>query len=150
VLVLDDGTSLYDSHVIVEYLDSIGPEAKRLIPASGPDRFRVLRREALCDGILEAAILVFYERQSRPKELHWNDWLLGQTQKALQGLDALDQEAASFGRNVDLGLISAGVTLGWLEFRGVLGDLRPKRQRLFDWYDVFRQRPSMLATVPKG
>ena len=60
-LILEDGSALYDSAVICDYLDTLhaGP---RLVPASGPLRFRALRQQALCDGILEAAILVFYER----------------------------------------------------------------------------------------
>src|SRR6185369_16272202 len=69
-LILDDGSALYDSPVIVEYLDSLHG-APRLVPASGPARWRVLRQQALCDGILDAAILVFYERATRPAELHW-------------------------------------------------------------------------------
>jgi glutathione S-transferase len=182
-LVLDDGTALYDSPVICEYLDTLhaGP---KLVPASGPARFRVLRLQALCDGILEAAILVFYERSQRPPALHWAPWLDGQAQKARQGLDELEREAASFelpasfgppasggpppGRaapgttapgamtsrsdderaGVDLAQICAGVTIGWLELRGVLGDVRAGRPKLSAWYDAFRERPSMRATEP--
>jgi glutathione S-transferase len=166
-LVLDDGTALYDSPVICEYLDTLhaGP---KLVPASGPARFRVLRLQALCDGILEAAILVFYERSQRPPAMHWGPWLDGQAQKARQGLDELEREAASFGpqapgalapgavtstsdderAGVDLAQICAGVTIGWLELRGVLGDIRAGRPKLGAWYDAFRTRPSMRATVP--
>jgi glutathione S-transferase len=108
----------------------------------------VLRREALADGVLDAAILVFYERHSRPSELHWSDWLEGQSQKALQGLDALEREVASFAGRVDLGTISAAVALGWLDFRGVLGDLWATRPALASWYRGFAERSSMRATVP--
>ena len=146
-LLLDDGSALYDSGVICDYLDTLhaGP---RLVPASGPARFRVLRQQALCDGILEAVILVFYERTMRPAELQWPAWLDGQAEKATQGLDALEREAPSFGAEVDLGQISAGVTLGWLELRGVLGDVRVGRPALATWYEAFRARPSMTATEP--
>lgn len=146
-LLLDDGSALYDSGVICDYLDTLhaGP---RLVPASGPARFRVLRQQALCDGILEAVILVFYERTMRPAELQWPAWLDGQAEKATQGLDALEREAPSFGAEVDLGQISAGVTLGWLELRGVLGDVRVGRPALATWYEAFRARPSMAATEP--
>ena len=150
-LELDDGSTLYDSHVICEYLDSVRPDASApgLLAASGPERFRALRQEALADGILDAAILVFYERATRPKELWWPAWIEGQTEKALQGVDALASEAAGFGDRVDLGTISAAITLGWLEFRAPLGELRPGREALFAWYDRFCERPSMKATAPK-
>lgn len=146
-LILEDGSSLYDSAVICEYLDSIG--GKKLIPDSGPDRFRVLRVHALCDGILEAAIQVFYEKQHRPKELQWEPWITGQAEKANQGLDALEREAEHF-RSIDLGQVAAAVTIGWLEFRNVLGDLRPTRPKLSVWYDAIRARPSMKATEPRA
>lgn len=145
-LVLDDGESLYDSPVICEYLETLSE--KRLVPASGIERFRVLRRQALADGILDASVLAFYERANRPEALWWAPWIDGQTEKATQGLDALEREAATFGDAVDLGLVSVGCALGWLEFRNVHGDVRSARPSLFAWYDRFRQRPSMAATEP--
>jgi glutathione S-transferase len=147
VLVTDEGEGIYDSPVICEYLAALAPH-RALVPAAGSERWRVLRVQALCDGVLDAAILVFYERSHRPKELWWPAWLDGQTEKALQGLDALEREAAHFGDAVDLGQIAAGVTLGWLEFRDVFGDQRSARPALNGWYERFRQRPSMKATEP--
>ncbi len=149
VLVLDDGTSIYDSAVICEYLDSLH-DGEKIIPASGTERWRALRQQALSDGILEAGVVVFYERTMRPKELQWEAWLAGQTQKATQGLDALEREAAHFTDRVDIGLVCIGAMLGWLEFRKPFGDLRAGRPKLFAWYDRFAQRPSMTATAPHG
>ncbi len=149
VLVLDDGTSIYDSAVICEYLDSLH-DGENIIPASGTERWRALRQQALSDGILEAGVVVFYERTMRPKELQWEAWLAGQTQKATQGLDALEREAAHFTDRVDIGLVCIGAMLGWLEFRKPFGDLRAGRPKLFAWYDRFAQRPSMTATAPHG
>ncbi len=146
-LVTDDGDSLYDSPVICEYLNTLAPE-RPLVPASGHDRWRVLRVQALCDGVLDASILTFYERAQRPKELWWPAWIDGQTQKARQGLDALEAEVARFGDEVDLAQICAGVALGWIEFRDVLGDIRATRPKLAAWYERFRARPSMRATEP--
>ena len=140
---------LYDSSVICEYLDSLHG-GKKVIPASGPERWRVLRTQALTDGILDAAILVFYEVNHRPAELHWSPWLEGQREKTQQGLDALEKEVAHFGDDVDLAQICAGITIGWLEFRNVVGDIRSTRPGLFGWYDGFRKRPSMALTEPKG
>ena len=156
-LVLDDGTTLYDSPVLCEYLESLreveptaGSHVERLTPRSSPSRFRVLKNQALADGVLDAAILVFYERSQRPKELHWEAWLSGQTEKVMQGLDALDAEADSFSSTPDVGQIAAACTLGWLEFRDVFGDIRATRPKLTRWYETFAQRPSMKATEPKA
>lgn len=146
-LVLEDGSTLYDSPVICEYLATLAPE-RALVASSGPERWRVLRLQALCDGVLDAGILHFYEKAHRPSNLWWDPWLEGQREKALQGLDALESEVAHFGKSVDLAQICAGVTLGWLEFRNVFGDIRANRRKLFHWYDEFAKRPSMAETVP--
>ena len=148
-LVADDGSVIYDSHVIVEYLAHLGGNAT-IVPPPGPDRWTTLRRHALADGVLEAAVLVFYEQVNRPKELWWQPWLDGQRKKALLGLDALESEAATFGEAFDLGQIAIACTLGWLEFRHVLGDLRATRPALFRWYDRVLARPSMQATLPRA
>jgi glutathione S-transferase len=146
-LVTDEGDGLYDSRVICEYLGSLST-GRPLVPAEGAARWRVLRVQALCDGVLDASILVFYERTQRPKELWWPAWLDGQTEKAHQGLDALEHEVNHFGDAIDLGQIAAAVTLGWLEFRDVYGDLWATRPKLAAWYGRMRQRPSMKATEP--
>ncbi len=146
-LVTDHGVTLYDSPVICEYLDTLHG-GRKLTPASGSERFRVLRVQALCDGILDAGILVRYETVLRPKELQWRDWIAGQTEKVLQGVETLERESASFGADLSLAQICAGVTLGWLEFRKPVGDLRRRHASLFEWYASFRERPSMKATEP--
>ncbi len=146
-LVRDDGASLYDSPVICEYLDALAGGG-RLLPSAGDARWEVLRTQALADGILDAAILVFYERAQRPKELHWGLWLDGQTQKAQQGLDALEALADGFTEAPDLGQIAAACALGWLAFRAPFGDVLGSRPRLAAWYGRFAARPSMTATAP--
>jgi len=146
VLVTPDGP-LYDSPVICEYLD----RKNQLLPASGPERFRVLRLQALCDGLLDACVLVYYEKLTRPKELVWQPWIDGQTEKARQALDALEAEAESFASSdIDLAQICAGVTIGWLEFREPIGDVRGGRPKLSRWYEAFSERPSMKDTKPHG
>ena len=147
VLVTDDGETIFDSRVICEYLDTLHAGAK-LVPEARPQRWRVLRTQALGDGILEAAIQVFYERMHRPKELQWQPWLTGQLGKASQALDALEAQVDVLRGPLDLGQIAVGCTLGWLEFRDVVPAVREGRTKLFAWYDEFRERPSMKATVP--
>lgn len=157
-LILEDESVLFDSRVICEYLDTLADRGPRaLVPATsaGAARFRVLRLQALCDGILEGGIQVFYERAHRPEPLQWAPWLEGQKQKVIQGLDALEREAASFGTPsntdaIDLAQICAAVTIGWLEFREVMPDLRQQRPQLRAWYERFVARPSMQATLPRA
>ncbi len=146
-LVLEDGATLFDSRVIVEYLDSLA-DAPRLIPATGPARWDALRRQALADGILDAGILVFYERLQRPDAQQWQPWLDGQAAKVRQGLDALEALAPALGERVDAGTIAAAAALGWLDFRNPVGDFRDGRPALAAWYEGFSARPSMQATLP--
>jgi glutathione S-transferase len=148
-LITDEGEALYDSRVITEYLDQLNP-GRKLIPASGPARWRVKRLEALGDGMTDAGILVRYELAMRPPEKQWADWIAGQTAKVNQALDLLEREAASFGSEPDVGQIAVACSIGWLEFRKPCGESRPGRPQLFAWYDAFCKRPSMVATAPKG
>jgi glutathione S-transferase len=154
-LELDDGTTIYDSRVICEYLDGLHGGPKR-IPESGPARFDVLKVQALADGIVDAGILVRYEVVLRPEALRWSDWLRGQCDKVTAGLTSLEQEIPSFGPLLDLGQIAALCALGWLEFRRPLDshpdgpiDMRARFGRLFAWYDEQIRRPSLQTTLPR-
>lgn len=147
-LKLDDGTALYDSPVICDYLDALG--GHRLTPASGPERWRTLRVQALADGILDAGILLFYETTQRPAELHWPTFLASQATRVQQGLDSLEREVSAFPDAVDIGQIAAACAIGWLAFRNPVPNLRDGRPTLFAWYDAFASRPSMQATEPRA
>jgi glutathione S-transferase len=148
-LCLEDGTVLYDSPVICEYLDALDG-APRLVPAAGPERWRVLRLQALADGVIDAGVLVYYERSQRPPEYLFQPWVDGQLQKVRQGLDALDAECARFAPGtVDLAQIATGACVAWLAFRNVLEPLEGRAQ-LARWYDAFQARPSMRATAPRA
>jgi glutathione S-transferase len=147
-LVTDDGEPLFDSRVICEYLDSRHGGAQ-LFPAAAPARWTALRRQAQADGILDAGILARYEILLRPEERRWPDWVEGQKAKMARALDALEQEAASFGATVDIGTIAVGCALGWLDFRYAADDWRAGRPALAAWFEGFAARPSMTATVPR-
>jgi len=82
-LIADDGTVLYDSRVICEYLNELCGGA--LLPRQGPARWRVLVDQALADGICDAAILARFETALRPEALRWNDWTAGQLDKVSSG-----------------------------------------------------------------
>jgi glutathione S-transferase len=148
-LITDDGEALYDSRVICEYLDSLHPRPK-MIPAAGERRWKVLRLQALADGLLDAAALCRYERNVRPPEKQWDRWIAGQTTKVMQALDVAEQEIRGSDAGVDLGQIALACALGWIEFRQVFGDIRSARPALYSWYDQFSERPSMTATTPSS
>ena len=153
-LEIGDGTVLYDSRVICEYLDTLHGERK-LVPESGAARFTCLRVQALADGILDAGILVRYETFLRPEPLRWSEWVKGQCDKVLAGLSALETERQSFGPDIDLGQIAAVCALAWLDFRKPLAsdprgapDLRARAPALYEWFERTRKRPSFAATEP--
>jgi len=146
-LVLDDGSTLYDSGVICDYLDRLHP-GERLIPQHGDARWRVLCDQALADGMLECAVLIFVELMRRPEEKRWDWWLALKRRAIARSLDMLEREADRLSGRVDLGSISIGVALGYLDLRGAVGDWRDGHPRLASWFAGFSARPSMTATAP--
>jgi len=145
-LVTDEGTALYDSRVICEYLDALA--GGRLIPAVGPARWTVLVEQSLADGILDAAVLTRYETAVRPEPLRWKDWILGQLDKVNCGLDDLERRAGGWGTRVDLGTVSIACALGYVDFRYPELEWRRRAPRAGEWFAAFRERASMRATEP--
>ena len=144
-LVLDDGSTIYDSPVICEYLDAeFG--GHRLLAASGPQRWRTLTQAALADGALDAGLLVRWERL-RPAELQSKDWIALQLGKIYAALDRLDGEADAFGA-LDLGLVGVGCALGYLPLRVPEIEDRGRWPRLYGWFEAISARPSFAKTVP--
>jgi glutathione S-transferase len=148
-LVLDDGTTLFDSRVICEYLDSLG-DATRLFPASGQERWNALRLQALCDGILDAAVLSRYEIAVRPEMLRWQDWIAGQRAKIDGGVDALERAQPDWGQQFGIGQVGATCVLGYLDFRFPDIDWRAGHPRLKAWYAGVVQRSSVRDTAPRA
>jgi glutathione S-transferase len=147
-LVLEDGGALYDSRVICEYLDGIH-DRQPLFPASGAERWDALRLQALGDGVMDAALIARYETFLRPEELRWPAWVDGQLDKVHRGLDRLEAvDAPTFGGRLDIGTVTVGCALGYLDFRYGALDWRRGRPALAAWFDGFAARPSMLATAP--
>ncbi|MFO0293084.1 MAG: glutathione S-transferase N-terminal domain-containing protein [Rhodospirillales bacterium] len=147
-LITDDGLTLVESKVIVQYLDALG--GNRLLPATGRGRWKALRMEAIADGIADAGILVRYERAMRPAGLQWQGWLDGQTAKIANALDLLEAESADLEGPLDLGKIAVACALDWLEFRDVVPGARAARPKLFAWLDkADREIASFAATKPK-
>ena len=145
-LIADDGTVLFDSRVICEFLDALG--GGRLFPAAGAARWRALTEQSLADGLMDAGILLRYEALTRPPELQSADWRAGQTDKVTCALDELERLAPGLGDRVDIGTITIGCALGWLDFRFADLGWRDGRPALAAWFAAFDARPSMAGTRP--
>ncbi len=150
VLVLDDDSTLYDSRVIVEYLDTVSPN-NRLIPASGRERITVKRWEALGDGISDAAAAALLESR-RPEGEKSASWMERQRSKTLAGLqslsDDLGEQTWCHGNALSLADIAVGSALGYLVFRFPDINWRKEYPNLGKLYDKLMQRPSFAETVP--
>lgn len=144
-LITDDGEALYDSAVICEYLDSLAG-GNRLFPAPGPARWTALRRQALGDGLAEAAALVRYEQIARPTTLRWQEWIESQFLRIRAGLDALEKE--SLDGPFDIGAISLACALGYLDLRFPGERWRETHPQLAAWLATVSGRPSLAATRP--
>jgi glutathione S-transferase len=135
VLILDDGTAYYDSRVIIEYLD-YRAGGGRLIPRETPARFEALRLQALCDGILDACILLVYEGRYRPVEMRVQTWVDRQNDKVARGLKALEAAPPKLGAVPDVGQIALACLLGYRDLR-FGGTWRKDHPRLVAWLDEF-------------
>lgn len=144
-LELEDGTTLFDSRVIVEYLDWLAGGG-RIIPAPSPVRFGALRLAALGDGLAEAALLQVYEGRFREEPMRSEKWLELQAGKVQRTLEAL--EAAPPSVKVEVGEIAIASALGYLDLR-FAGAWRESHPRLVEWLDAFRAAtPAYDKTAP--
>ena len=146
-LLTDKAEVLSDSRVICEYLNALGNG--QLFP-DGPDRWRALSEQSLADGIMDALLLVRYELTSRPQELRWDDWHKGQMEKVQSVLEYLEKQAPTWGERVDIGTISFGCALGYLDLRFNDYDWRSAFPATAAWFERFNARPSMQNTLPKA
>jgi glutathione S-transferase len=145
VLILDDGTAIYDSPVILEYLDHRAGGG-RIIPTAPAARFAALCQEALCDGILDAAILRVYEGRWRPPEHHVAKWVEHQTGKMTRALATLEAQPPGLDAPPHVGQITAACVLGYLDLR-FEGAWRRDHPRLVAWLDAFAAAvPAFAAT----
>ena len=148
VLLLDDGAALYDSPVILEYLDHLAGGG-RILPKDPQSRFAALRLQALADGLMDASILINYEARYRPVQNHepkWLDLQAGKVTRALAVLEAAPPPAIT--TPPDVGQITLACALGYRDFR-FPGSWREAHPRLAAWLGDFAARvPAFAATTP--
>ncbi|WP_245475815.1 glutathione S-transferase family protein [Bradyrhizobium sp. Leo170] len=142
---LADGTLLFDSRVICEYLDDLGKGS--LFPR-GPQRWQVLTEQALGDGLLDAALLTRYENTCRSDEHRSADWIDGQMTKIAAALDQMENTVAEFGACISIGSLTIACALGYLDFRFASFDWRTTRPALAVWFETMSLRPSLRDTFP--
>lgn len=144
-LILEDGTAYYDSRVILEYLDHLAGGG-RIIPRDAPARFEALRLQALCDGILDASLLLVYEGRYRPADKHVQSWLDRQNDKVARGLAALEAAPPKLDATPNVGQIALACLLGYRDLR-FGGTWRKDYPRLVAWHDQFAALvPTFAAT----
>ncbi len=145
-LTLPDGSVLFDSPVICEYLDSLR-EPPRLFAPEGPLRWQALTRMALADGLMDAAILRRRElmRDADEQSAWWMERQLGIVERAVDAMEA----AADTYTGIDIGLLTTGISLGYLDFRLPDFDWREDHPRLASWYQEIAARPSLQDTTPR-
>jgi glutathione S-transferase len=142
-LVLPDGTTLFDSLVIAEFLNETGGGS--LFPRPGPERWRTLTLHALAQGTIDAAIAIVAERR-RPGAERSPAFVAARQAEIGRALDALERNIPA--STPDIGTITVAAGLGYVDFRLPDDAWRSSRPRLAAWFAAFAQRPSMAATKP--
>ena len=144
-LIAEDGLPLTDSPVICDYLDTLGT-GPRLLPAEGPDRWRVKRLETLANGALEMGVKRVLENR-RPEVERSPSWIERWTRNVGLALDALEA-AAPKAEPLDMGVITTGVAVSWIDFRHPDIDWRAGRPNLVALRDALEARDSFRQTRP--
>ena len=152
-LVMEGGEAVFDSRVIVEYLDTLSPVGK-LIPPAGRERAEVRTWEALADGILDAAILARLEatwagRTAAQRSQAWIDRQLSRVDAALVAMSSgLGDKPWCVGHHMTLADIALGCAVGYLSFRFPQIDWRGRHSNLARLYDKLSSRPSFIESAP--
>ena len=146
-LVLDDGLVLFDSRVILEYLDHLAGGG-RIVPTEPTARFAALRLQALADGLMDASILLVYEGRWRDPAKHEPKWVEHQAGKVARALASLEAAPPALAGTPDVGQITLACALGYRDFR-FAGTWRKDHPRLVQWLDAFAAAvPAFAATKP--
>ncbi len=151
-LIMEDGSPMFDSRVIVDYLDTLTPVCK-LLPPNGRERADIKCWEALADGVLDAAILVRLEKILRPAEQQSATWIERQMNKVHAGLSLMSRNLADApfcaSKHYTLADVAVGCALGWLSFRFPEIDWRGHYPNLAKLFDKLSERASFKDTLPR-
>ena len=149
-LVTDDGTCLFDSRVIVEYLDTLSPVG-RLLPQGNRDRTATRHWEAIADGVLDAGVAIVAEGR-RPEHQRSADWVNRQAGKITAALHTMESDVSPhhfcMGVNFSLADVSVGCALGYLDFRMPELNWRDTHPNLAGLFERLSARPSFASTLP--
>jgi glutathione S-transferase len=146
-LVLDDGTVLFDSRVILDYLDHVAGGG-RIVPSEPKGRFAALRLQALADGLMDASILLIYEGRWRDSAKHEPKWVEHQAGKVARTLASLEAAPPVLDATPSVGQIALACALGYQDFR-FHGTWRKDHPRLVQYLDAFAAAvPAFAATKP--
>ena len=152
-LVMEGSEAIFDSRVIVEYLDTLSPVGK-LIPASGRERIEVRTWEALADGLLDASILARLEatwagRSTEQRSQAWIDRQMSRVQAAIDAMAlGLGDKPWCTGNHFTLADVAAGCALGYLDYRFAHIDWRAQHPNLHKLSDKLAARPSFIDSAP--
>ena len=147
VLILDNGDVIIDSYVIVEYLDELAGGGK-LIPASGPNRWKVKSDHSLLQGMLDSMLLCRYEKMVRPQGLQWQAWSDDHWNRAWTGMARFDKQADVLSRPLDIAQIALTCVLGYADFRFADCGWRKAFPNLDSFHERMLNRPSVRVSVP--
>jgi glutathione S-transferase len=147
VLILDNGDVILDSYVIVEYLDELAG-GNKLIPASGPERWRVKSDHSLLQGMLDSMLLCRYEKMVRPEGLRWSDWHKDHWNRAWAGMARFETRPDVLSGPFNIAQIGLVCVLGYADFRFADCGWRKAYPRLDGFYQKMMERPSVKISVP--
>ena len=148
-LVAEDGVTYFDSRVILDFLDHRAGGG-RIVPRGDAARLAALRLQALCDGILDASLLIIYESRYRPADMKVQTWIDRQAEKVARGLAVLEAAPPKLTDPPDVGQIALACVLGYRDLR-FGGDWRKDHPRLLAWHDAFAaQVPAFEQTKIKA
>ena len=146
-LILDNGDVILDSYVIAEYLDELAGGGK-LIPASGPTRWKVKSDHSLLQGMLDSMLLCRYEKAVRPQGLQWQAWSDDHWNRAWQGMARFDKQADVLSRPLDIVQIALVCVLGYADFRFADCGWRKAYPNLDAFHEKMLTRPSVKISLP--
>jgi glutathione S-transferase len=147
VLILDDGNVVLDSYVIVEYLDELAGGGK-LIPASGPARWKVKSDHSLLQGMLDSMLLCRYEKITRPEALRWQAWSDDHWNRAWKGMARFEAREDVLSGSLTIAQIGLVCVLGYADFRFADCGWRKAYPKLDMFHQKMLERPSVKISVP--